>query len=140
MADQDEEPDYALEYLLGYDGLIHWLNNGYFLKFEIRRVDPEELRPHGVRYSLSLHDASGKRILGFDNAHPVKHPGRAGRRAKTADHWHRTGSDEGRPYSYRGADKLLEDFFVEVRRVLAERGVSEEVVSVEDRRSDETED
>jgi len=30
--------------------------------------------PHGIRYSLTLHDKYGARVLGYDNAHAVKPP------------------------------------------------------------------
>ena len=48
------------------------------------------------------------------------------------DHWHRTESDPERPYAFKDANTLLQDFFREVRRVLAERGISETVVEVEE--------
>jgi hypothetical protein len=56
-------------------------------------------------------------------------------RPAAADHWHRTHIDEGRPYEFVDADTLLKDFFREARRVLAERGVSDAVMSVEERRA-----
>jgi hypothetical protein len=45
--------------------------------------------PHGVKYSLSLHDRNNARILGFDNAHGIK-PKRKkyGARKITWDHKH----------------------------------------------------
>ena len=70
--------------------------------------------------------------MGFDNAHGVASAGsRFARRPVAHDHWHRTRSEAGRPYNFTTADALLADFFTEVRRVLAERGVSEEVIGVE---------
>jgi hypothetical protein len=48
------------------------------------------------------------------------------------DHWHRTESDPGRPYAYKDADTLLQDFFREVRRILTDRGISEDVIKVEE--------
>jgi hypothetical protein len=115
--------------LLAFDGRIHRLDRGYWLKFEIKRVAPTGERPHGLRYSLTLHDANGKRLVGFDNAHNVPVPGsRFKRRPVGQDHWHRTEGDEGRPYRFIDADRLLGDFFVEVRRVLAEHGVSDAVI------------
>ena len=41
-------------------------------------------RPHGIRYSFTLHDTDGTRLLGFDNAHGVS-------RALPHDHRHRFG-------------------------------------------------
>ena len=50
------------------------------------------------------------------------------------DHWHRTETDEGRPYAFVSAEQLVADFFAEVRRVLTERGVPETVVHVTEER------
>jgi len=82
-----------------------------------------------LRYSFTLHDPDGRRLIGFDNAHVV-----ASRRSRYRkpeaehDHWHRTGDDEGRPYRFTSVDQLLADFEGEVRRVLAERGISLAVI------------
>src|SRR3954463_14099137 len=108
-------PEHALEFLLAFDGRVHWLEQGYHLKFEIRRVDPMPERPHGLRYSLTLHDPDGNRLLGFDHAPAVNPLGsRFKGGAPTADHWHRTEADHGRPYSCLSAERLIEDFFSEV--------------------------
>ena len=129
------EAEYTLEFLLAFDGRIHHLEKGYWIKFEIKRVDVSKERPHGLSYSFTLHAPDGKRLLGFDNAHGVPAVGsRFKRRPETSDHWHRTENDQGRPYAFKDADTLLEDFFRELRRILAERGVSEAVVNVEDKR------
>jgi hypothetical protein len=126
-----ESQDHTLEYLLGFDGRLHWLQDGHYLKFVIARVKPTATRPHGLRYSFTLHDPDGKRLVGFDNAHPVM---RARKGRPASDHWHRTERDEGRPYKFVDADKLLADFFKEVHRVLEERGISDEVVRVTTKR------
>jgi hypothetical protein len=126
----------TLEFLLAFDGRTHWLDQGYRLKFEIRRTGESAERPHGLRYSFTLHDPDGQRLIGFDNAHSVAAVGsRFNERAAAADHWHRTHIDEGRPYEFIDADTLLRDFFREVRRVLAERGISDVVIGVEERRA-----
>jgi Family of unknown function (DUF6516) len=131
---KEEEQLYTLEFLLGFDGHVHWLDQGYRLKFEIKRVKPTKERPHGLRYSFTLHDPDGQRLMGFDNAHGVPAKGsRYNKRQAAADHWHRTEDDEGRPYSFTTADPLLEDFFREATRILAERGINDDVVSVEEK-------
>ena len=127
-------PEYALEYLLAYDGRLHLLASGHFLKFEVRRVEPSARVPHGVGYSLTLHAPDGTRLVGFDNAHLVPH--RGGRHVTpptVADHWHRTVSDEGRPYVFSSVEKLLDDFFDEVERVLDEEGVDFVVIEEKER-------
>lgn len=127
-------PEYALEHLLAYDGRKHFLASAYFLKFEVRQVEKSERVPHGIAYSLTLHDPNGERILGFDNAHPVPHIGsKFVKPPKEADHWHRTAGDEGRPYLFVSVEKLLEDFFAAVERTLDELGVQFDVVKDDER-------
>lgn len=95
---------------------------GYWLKIEAWRVEPTAEIPHGIRYSLTLHEPYGKRILGYDNAHAVKPPNKykyAGRKL-TYDHKHRHRSDTGVPYEFQDAHQLLTDFFVDVDRILLE--------------------
>jgi hypothetical protein len=72
-------------------------------------------RPHGLNYSLTLHDAAGERLVGFDNAHVVK--GSDG----TKDHRHRLKTIK--PYRYENVASLLADFWTEVDRMLREKGV-----------------
>ena len=127
--------EHTLEFLLAFDGRVHWLEQGYWLKFQIRRVEPTAERPHGLRYAFTLHGPEGGRLVGFDNAHGVPAAGSHFKeRPAAADHWHRTETDEGRPYAFVSAEQLVADFFAEVRRVLTERGVSETVVQVTEKR------
>jgi hypothetical protein len=103
--------DYGLEFLLGFDGRIHHLEKGYWLKFEIARVTATMDRPHGLSYSFTLHAPGGTRLVGFDNAHDVPARGsRFKRRDKSTDHWHRTEKDPGRPYEFKDAETLIDDF------------------------------
>lgn len=111
----DRAADYGLEFLLAFHGRIHHLENGYWLKFEITRVEATPERPHGLSYSFTLHAPGGKRLVGFDNAHNVPATGsRFKRRGRAGDHWHRTEKDLGRPYAFKDAETLIEDFFNEV--------------------------
>jgi len=103
------------------------------VKLEVRQTGPTPQRPHGLSYSFTLHDPDGRRLLGFDNAHGV--PSLGGRykvRPASHDHWHRTEKDEGRPYEFRSAFELVQDFLNEVERVLQERGVSAVMVDKKD--------
>ena len=95
--------------------------DGYWLKIEAWEVATSASIPHGIRYSLTLHAPSGKRLLGYDNAHAVKVRGRrfSGRRLPF-DHKHRHAADKGVPYSFKDAHQLLSDFFAEVDAVLRE--------------------
>ena len=92
------------------------------MKFEVKRTEVTPERPHGLRYSLTLHAEHGERLVGFDNAHGVT--SRSGPGAKTPeafDHRHRLRTIK--PYDYQDAAGLLADFWKEVEAVLAERGV-----------------
>lgn len=129
------QSDHGLEFLLAFDGRIHRLEEGYWIKFEIKRTSASKTRPHGLHYSFTLHAPDGERLVGFDNAHGV--PAAGGRfklAAKENDHWHRTENDPGRPYHFTDAETLLDDFFDEIERVLGERGIGTVVVSVDESR------
>ena len=131
-----EVPEHTLEFLLAFDGRIHHYPDGYFVKFEIKRVDPTSARPHGLRYSFTLHGSDGARLIGFDNAHSVAPLGsRYRQRSEAADHWHRTVDDPGRPYAFVSAEQLIDDFFDEIERVLTERGIAVVVVATEERKT-----
>lgn len=108
--------DKTLENLLDLDGMKMVIDDklGLWIKFEVSTTSIST-RSSGVRYSLSLHDCSGQRILGFDNAHEIKYAAkRMVAPKRTFDHWHYDENDEGRPYHYINAGKLIEDFWIEV--------------------------
>jgi hypothetical protein len=66
-------------------------------------------------------DDSGTRVLGFDNAHPVQEGWGPGARTRIEyDHRHR--KDAVRFYVYQDAATLLADFWIEVEKILKERG------------------
>ena len=114
--------DPGLDILLDLDGVSSGVDpDGAFLvRFIVKLVPASPARPHGLSYSLTLHDETGKRIVGFDNAHPDS-VGTRRRRRVEQDHWHRFSAT--RPYEYRDAATLLADFWAEVDAVLKERGV-----------------
>jgi hypothetical protein len=121
--------EYTLEFLLDFNGRIHCYEKGYWVKFEITQSIESELRPHGLNYSFTLHNPSNLRLMGFDNAHPIAGKGSNHKARQIAmDHWHRTEKDKGRPYEFKDAETLIDDFFNEVERVLTEHGVSLETI------------
>jgi hypothetical protein len=115
--------DPSLDTLLELDGQILFVDaeGHYWVKFEVKRCEVSAERPHGLRYSLTLHDRSGERIVGFDNAHPVSSTkGPAKRSKRRHDHKHRLRTIQS--YDYQDAAKLLGDFWTEVDAVLKELG------------------
>ena len=114
--------DPGLDTLLDLDGQTLFVDEvGHWVKFVVRRTAVTPERPHGLSYSLTLHAPDGDRLVGFDNAHPVKERRGPGTRRGEGDHRHRLRAI--RPYEYKDAATLLEDFWKEVDGVLQERGL-----------------
>ena len=96
--------------------------HGFWVKIEAWRVEATRAMPQGIRYSLTLHEPHGRRILGYDNVNAIKPPKKpkyAGTRMPY-DHRHRHVSDKGVPNEFGDAHQRLADFFNEVDRVLKE--------------------
>ena len=109
--------DTSLDTLLDLDGEIFPMDNGYWTKFQASRVPPTEQIPHGIRYSLTLHDRNNTRVLGFDNAHTFKpKKNRYIARKITWDHKHKM--ERIRPYEFESASRLLDDFWKDVEEIL----------------------
>jgi hypothetical protein len=116
--------DWELETLLALDGMTYELVEGYLIEFRAERTDATEERPHGISYALVLRRKGHDPLIRFDNSHLVERPGgRYARKSRTSDHWHRSERDRGRPYTFTTGVQLLEDFWREVKRVLNERGI-----------------
>lgn len=114
--------DHGLETLLDLNGYVVEQDGGYWIKVEAWQVTPSMVIPHGIRYSLTLHDRYGKRLMGYDNSHAVKPPKKfkfVGQRLPY-DHKHRHPVDRGVPYEFVDAQQLLTDFFAEVDHILKE--------------------
>lgn len=114
--------DQGIETLLELNGNIVQQEHGYWVEIHVWRVESTNETPHGIRYALTLHEQGGKRIMGYDNAHAVKHSGKykyAGQ-VLPYDHKHRHIADKGVPYEFKDAYQLLSNFFADVDRVLKE--------------------
>jgi len=111
------EEDTSLATLLELNGEIFLFVNGYRTKIVAYRVEPNEYIPHGIRYSLTLHDRYNNRIIGFDNAHAYR-PERKkyGAHKITWDHKHRR--EKISQYEYESASHLPEDFWKEVEQII----------------------
>jgi len=66
--------DLGLTTLLEFDGPILDQGNGYWAEMHAWTVPPTRDIAHGLRYSLTLHEPHGGRILGYDNAHAPRKP------------------------------------------------------------------
>jgi hypothetical protein len=91
-----------------------------WVKFVVKRVNASAERPQGLSYSLTLHDEDGARLLGFDNAHPVREGAGPGARTRI-EYDHRHAGERVRFYVYGDAATLLEDFWAEVDEILTRR-------------------
>jgi hypothetical protein len=108
-----------LEYLLNLDGEIFPLDNGYWVKFEAKRTETSNKVPHGIRYSLTLHDKRNHRVIGYDNAHSYKPTSKKyGVKKETYDHIHK--KTEIFPFEFENAGQLMEDFWSSVNRYIDE--------------------
>lgn len=116
--------DEALEWLLGFDG-VSFETRDYIVEFTVRRTAITAERPHGISYALVLRPTGGgDPWLRFDNAHAVERPGGRYVQGPVAyDHWHRDEQDRGRPYAFTTAMQLVDDFWIEVKRVLTRKGL-----------------
>ncbi len=118
------KPDHALDTLLELDGLIMVVDSAgtHWVKFMVKKVAPSPERPHGLSYSLTRHDETGARLVGFDNAHPVSTGSGPGKMTlKQHDHKHRIRTVK--PYGYTDAVSLVTDFWAEMDKVLKEKGI-----------------
>ena len=102
--------DYTIVALLDLDGTVLYQEEGYWIFIEARVIDASERVPHGIKYSLTLHDSTGKRVLGMDNAHRIRKATAYGKAPKLSDHIHKADGSIV-PYTFINAAKLLEDFF-----------------------------
>ena len=115
--------DKSLDTLLYLDGDHSVIDDyGNWVKFEASQVDVTEYRPHGLSYSLTLHDKHGMRIFGMDNAHKAM-DGRNNRykaRVVEYDHLHPDGGKVSVVYKFESPEKLIADFWRSVDERLAE--------------------
>jgi len=107
--------DNSLDTLLDLDGTRYPVDEDgkYWVEFDVKRVTATQERPHGIKYSLTLHDEDNLRILGFDNAHPIKEGSGPGARTRI-EYDHRHAGERIRFYYYSSAQALITDFWNEV--------------------------
>ncbi|WP_418641067.1 toxin-antitoxin system TumE family protein [Sulfurimonas sp. ST-27] len=101
-----------LENLLNLHGEVFPMDSGYWVKFEAYQIEPSKTIPHGIRYSLTLHDKNNHRVIGYDNAHSFKSSKKYGANKETYDHIHKQMDIVA--YEFESASQLLEDFWKSV--------------------------
>jgi len=118
------DEDTELELLLSLDGTSYEAAEGYVVEFMARRTSKTPERQHGISYALVFRPKDSEPCVRFDKSHAVSRPGGKFVQASRAyDHWHRTERDPGRPYPFTTSAVLLEDFWREVKRVMIEKGI-----------------
>ena len=110
----------GLDTLLDLNGQTFFISEefGLWVKFVAYKVQATKEKPHGIDYSLTMHDADGTRILGFDNAHPIKNKSK---KIDANDHEHT--KTRVKHYEYQDAETLVEDFWKAIDKELKARGV-----------------
>ena len=117
------ETDHSLHTLLILDGETFVVEGASWVKFVVKQVPWSPERPHGLDYSLTLHDWDNQRLLGFDNAHPITEGTGPGARTRI-EHDHKHKGERVRFYVYADAATLLGDFWTEVDLILKERSAT----------------
>lgn len=113
----------GLDGLLSLDDVVMEVGDGWWIKISAHSVPKTEDRSHGIDYSLTLHDSDDQRRLGYDNAHIIKiGTGPGAKQSETRDHMHK--GERVIEYSFESPEKLLEDFWTDVAKILAEEGVT----------------
>lgn len=118
-----KEQGLDLTTLLELDGIRYVIDAslGLWVKFEVKQVKVTKERPHGVKYSLTLHDRHNRRLIGFDNAHAVDV--RRNEESAPFDHWHRDAEDRGWPIHFIDPATLVSDFWRAVDNFLKQNEV-----------------
>jgi len=112
--------DPSLDNLLYLDGVSYVVDGPFWVKFEAKQVPESPQKPRGLDYSLTLHDGTGQRILGFDNAHAITEGSGPGAKTRIEyDHTHK--GERVRFYDYTDAEALVTDFWTEVDKILKGR-------------------
>ena len=63
------QTDNGIDTLIDLNGNIVQQERGFWVEIHAWRVAPTILIPHGIRYSLTLHNQSGARVLGYPLSH-----------------------------------------------------------------------
>ncbi len=108
--------DHGLEVLLDLDGEVFMMDDKHWVKLECHLVEKNKHIPHGIKYSLTLHDKNNVRILGYDNAHNSAKRKKFTAKRFAWDHKHK--KERVKAYDFNTADQLLIDFWKDVNAIL----------------------
>lgn len=104
---------------------VHQLTNGGQLVIRAEYRDTTLQRPHGLSYAFILQDATGRRLLAFDNAHAYDGAGPD----EPFDHEHPAGRVNTRiRYHFTTASALITDGFARCEAYCAAHGIPFEFV------------
>lgn len=114
--------DASLDNLLFLDGerFVIDADGKFWVRFEVKQCEVTAARPYGLKYSLTLHGEHGARLLGFDNAHPIRLGSGPGART-CIEYDHKHSGEQIRFYVYEDAATLLANFWAEVEMMLQKR-------------------
>ncbi len=109
--------------LLELDGIEYGIGSGYWVKFSAKKMTASQHRPFGIKYSFTMHNQYGTRLVGFDNAHlaNIKRKKYSAKRLAW-DHKHQRSviSD----YDFNSPEELIVDFWDLVDQILKEEGIN----------------
>ena len=107
------QPGDDIRRLLELDGTTIYQQDKHWVKIDAWEIEPTPQVPHGIRYSLTLHNQHNTRVLGFDNAHVPKGGKRRRYRGRIRiyDHLHTDENCKGVPYAFSSAENLMTDFW-----------------------------
>lgn len=118
--------DDDVERLLDLHGYRYWLPEMWRLRLRVWRCETTQGKPHGIRYALNLHDGTGERVMGYDNAHPE------GNQCGPYDHYHPFDNVRKRaPYIFVDGDTLIADFFSDVEKACNQIGLEYIIIGEE---------
>ena len=99
------------------------MGNGFWVKIVARRIPRDQGRPNGINYSLTLHRLNGEWVMGYDNAHSVRHNGSPANSCSAKyDHRHR--HEKIAAYDYSDVQSLLIDLWDDIELTFKEEGVA----------------
>ena len=119
-----DSPFRGIQNLLNLHNYTGEVGGGYWVSIKAFEIPPHDGQPHGISYTLTLHSPGDGRLIGYDNAHvPPMFSGPSKRSRRRLLCWdHRHWRDTVYVYNFVSAERLLEDFWTDVEKMLEEEG------------------